>query len=170
MRNLVGEDDLRFVNAALPVGQLKDEILKEIRGWTPSNDHYRLNEYVVCQLEGDSKRFSSSVRWAVWSMDDVRSPSGRWREGGGDIFVAERSLMAGDMGLIFPCKIKDASSEQQEMIPLQVRVGQVGSPAFSDSFQEDLALALAKSMRDDLGCVNRPEIPDSLKDNGKGFP
>jgi hypothetical protein len=164
---MVGDSDLRFVNDALPVDQLENEMKKEIAGWIPSGESYRLNDYDTCRLSGDNKRFSSSVQWAAWSMGEVRSPSGRWHEGGGDVFVADENLMLSDVGLIFPCRIQGAPTEQQEMIPLQVRVGKVGSPDFSDAFQQDLAIELAKSMRERLGCVNTPEIPDSLTGDGE---
>ncbi len=162
VRQMMDEADIRYTNVARKLDQLTREMVKEVERWAPSQDRYQLAEYDVCSFRASSGSFSSSVEWSISSVKEVKSDSSRWYAGGGDVLVAERSLMGGDIGLIFPCRIQGTEAGQQERIPLQLRVGKVDSPKFSEDFHEGLAISLAKSMRDELKCVNHPKIPDGL--------
>lgn len=160
LREMVGSDGLEFTNRALPVGDLAKGLKRE--ALEPYDSARGFDEYDVCRLSSDSHRFSPHVYWSPASLKEVNEPSGRWHRSGVDVYVADRSLVGQDIALVFRCDVAGAVEGQQEQVLLEVRVGEVGTPKFTHAFHERLTVKLARSVRDAVGCVNRPDIPDSL--------
>jgi hypothetical protein len=159
LREMVGSDDLRFTNRALTVGDVSKGLKRE--ALEPYDPARGFDEYDVCGLSGDH-RFSSYVYWSAASLKEVSDPSGRWHRLGTDAYVADTSFVGRDTALVLRCDVAGAAKGQQEQVLLEVRVGRVGTPEFTHAFQGQLAVELARSVRDAVGCVNRPDIPDSL--------
>jgi hypothetical protein len=159
LRKILGPDDLAFTNRALSVRQLKESLTKEAS--QPYNEIKGFDEYNVCRISGDH-RFSSTVSWSAASLKEVQSISGRWHRASADAYVADRSLMGQDIGIVFRCEIVSSSAGQQAQVLLEARVEEVTSRAFSETFHEQLAVGLARSLRDQLKCANQPDIPDRL--------
>ncbi|MBG0852809.1 hypothetical protein I2W78_13405 [Streptomyces spinoverrucosus] len=153
LREMVGPDDLEFTNRPLSVDKVKKGLTQE--ALEPYDKIRGFEEYDVCWLSGDSQ-FHSTVTWAADSLKAVQSSAGRWHRAGSDVFVADTSYVS----VVFRCDVKGAS--QQAQVLLEARVGDVSSRKFSEAFHEELAVRLARTVRDELRCTNQPEIPDDL--------
>ncbi|MFF8970588.1 hypothetical protein [Streptomyces sp. NPDC014995] len=161
LRDALKSDDLRFTSEELSVDDLRNGLTGEVLEWYPTAKYYSLKEYIPCSLSGDTQ-FTSTVEWAKDSLEAVQSSS-RWRHSGGDVYVDNNSAaLDWDADVIFPCRITGAPNEQQDWIPLELRV-QVGALKVSSELYERLVLSLAQSLRDELNCANDPEIPADLR-------
>lgn len=80
-----------------------------------------------------------------------------WLRGEGDARCpAERAGWTGH-------RVDEASSEQQKQVLLEARVSRPGNPRFSAAFHQQLTVNLARALRDELACTNKPDIPDDLQ-------
>ncbi|MGX1132848.1 hypothetical protein RKD49_005038 [Streptomyces glaucescens] len=159
LREILGQDDLEFTNRPRTVSEIREGLIKEAQG--PYDEIKGFEEYDVCWLSGHSQ-FHSTVTWAADSLKAVQSSTGRWHQVGRDVYVAAPSSVS----VVFRCEIKGASSGQQAQVLLEARVGDISSPKFSEQFHEQLAVRLARTVRDELRCTNEPEIPADLKIRG----
>ncbi|MER7189409.1 hypothetical protein [Streptomyces flaveolus] len=159
LREMVGSDDLTFTNQALSVGDVAKGLKRE--ALEPYDSAKGFGEYDVCGLRG-SRPFSSYVSWSAVSLREVSAPAGRWRAAGPDAYVADGTYVGRNVVLVFRCDVAGAAEGQQEQVLLETRVGKVSTPKFTRAFHERLVVELARSVRDAVGCVNRPNIPDSL--------
>lgn len=78
------------------------------------------------------------------------------------MYVADGTYVGRAVELVFRCDVAGAAKGQQEQVLLEAGVGKVSTPKFTRAFHERLVVELARSVRDAVGCVNRPNIPDSL--------
>jgi hypothetical protein len=159
LRDILGGDDLDFTNRAFSVDKLREALTEE--ALEPYDEIEGFEEYDVCWLSGDSQ-FHATVAWAADSLKAVQSSTGRWHGVGRDVYVADPSYIS----VVFRCDVKGASTGQQAQALLEARVGDVGSPKFSETFHEQLAVQLSRTIRDKMGCTNEPEIPDTLANRG----
>ncbi|MEU9593434.1 hypothetical protein AB0D84_27435 [Streptomyces sp. NPDC048193] len=158
VREMVGSDDLTFTNQALSVSDVTKGLQRE--ALEPYDRARGFDEYDVCGLRG-SRPFSSYVYWSAVSLREVSVPAGRWRAAGPDAYVADGTYVGRDVVLVFRCDVAGAKGKQEQVL-LETRVGKVRAPKFTRTFHERLVVELARSVRDAVGCVNRPDIPDSL--------
>lgn len=114
-------------------------------------------EYNVCKLSGNGY-FSATVAWAADSLKAVQTNTERWHRAAEDVYVAD---MAGVVDLVFRCEIKGASGQQGQVL-LEARVSAPDPPRVSHEFHQKLTVKLARTLRDELACANKPEIPDDL--------
>ncbi|MDG9716790.1 hypothetical protein [Streptomyces sp. DH24] len=156
LRDILGPDDLEFTNRPLSVEKIRKGLTEE--ALEPYDEIEGFDEYDVCWLSGGSQ-FRSDVAWAAASLKEVQSSSGRWKRVGPDLYVANS---AGTIDLVFRCEVRGASNGQQAQVLLEARVSDVGSPEFSQTFHEELAVRLARAVRDEVACTNEPVIPDDL--------
>jgi hypothetical protein len=163
LMDILGPGDLKFVNRPIAVDKLREGLTEEAQ--EPYNEIEGFEEYDVCWLSGDSQ-FHSNVAWAADSLKFVQSPSGPWRPVAKDVYLADDSYVGGDLDIVFRCEIKGASSGQQAQVLLEARVGDISSPKFSEQFHEQLAVRLARAVRDELRCTNEPAIPADLAISG----
>ncbi|MGY1578232.1 hypothetical protein [Streptomyces sp. MN13] len=161
--DILGSDGLRFTNRPIAVDALREGLTEEAK--EPYNEIEGFEEYDVCWLSGDSQ-FHANVAWAADSLKFVQSPSGPWQPVAEDVYLADDSYVGGDLDIVFRCEIKGASRGQQAQVLLEARVGDISSPKFSEQFHEQLAVRLARTVRDELRCANEPEIPADLKIRG----
>ena len=163
LREILGQDDVRFANRPISVDKLREGLTKEAQA--SYNEIEGFEEYDVCWLSGYSQ-FHANVSWAADSLKFVQSPSGPWRSVAKDVYLADDSYVGGDLDVVFRCEIKGASNGQQAQVLLETSVGDISPPKFSDAFHEQLAVRLARTVRDELKCTNEPEIPADLKISG----
>ncbi|MFD5270068.1 hypothetical protein [Streptomyces sp. NPDC058335] len=156
LQDMLDSDDLKFSNSALSVDQLKKGLMKEAMG--PYDKFKGFDEYSVCRLSGNGL-FYASVTWAADSLKAVQTYTDRWHQASTDVYVLKRS----PIDLVFRCEIKGASSEQQKQVLLEARVSPPGNPRFSAAFHQELTVNLARALRDELACTNKPDIPDDLQ-------
>jgi hypothetical protein len=160
LRDILDSDDLKLSNPALSVDQLREGLTDEAIG--PYNKFKGFDEYDVCRLSGNSL-FYATVAWAADHIKAVQTYTERWHRAAPDVYVADSSLVGKDIDIVFRCDIGSASSEQQEQILLEARVKPPSSLKFSDTFHQQLSVNLARALRDELACTNKPDIPDDLQ-------
>jgi hypothetical protein len=161
LRDILDSGDLKFSNDALSVDQLKKGLTRE--AIDPYDKLAGFKEYEACGLSGNG-RLTGMVRWAADSLKSVQTNTERWERATADVYVADPSGVGGDVDLVFRCAIKGASRQAQVL--LEARVSAPNPPRVSESFHQQLALELARTLRGELACTNEPNIPDDLDVDG----
>jgi hypothetical protein len=155
LRAILDSDDLKFSNSPISVDQLKKGLTQE--AIDPYDKLRGFKEYETCGLSGNG-RFTATARWAADSLKSVQTNTERWQRSTADVYVADPSGVGGDVDLVFRCAIKGASG--QEQVLLEARVSAPDPPRVSEAFHQQLAVKLARTLRDELACTNEPNIPD----------
>ncbi|MFD5648479.1 hypothetical protein [Streptomyces sp. NPDC127039] len=151
-------DDPNITSAPITVEEVADGLKREA---SERYDPVRgFDDYDVCHFVGRGV-FWPSTGWANASLKEVSDPSGRWHPVGPDAFVQGGIYGHGGTTAVFPCKVAGAAKGRQVQTLLEVSLNDVGHPA-TDEFEAQLVAKLAQSVRDAVGCVNRPEIPEGL--------
>ncbi|GAP46315.1 hypothetical protein [Streptomyces azureus] len=157
LRDILDSDDLKFSSSALSVDQLKKDLTQE--AIAPYDKSRGFEEYDACGLSGNG-RLTSMAGWAADSLKAVQANTERWHRVAADVYVADTSGVGGDVDLVFRCAIKGAS--QQAQVLLEARVSAPDPPRVSEAFHQQLAVKMARTLRDELACTNEPNIPDDL--------
>ncbi|MER7478446.1 hypothetical protein ABTX60_12430 [Streptomyces sp. NPDC126510] len=157
LRDNLDSGDLKFSNRALSVAQLKKGLTQE--AIDPYDKLNGFKEYETCGLSGNG-RVTAMARWAADPLKSVQANTERWKRATADVYVADPSGVGGDVDLVFRCAIKGASGQAQVL--LETRVSAPAPPRFSEAFHQQLAVKLARTLRDELACTNDPNIPDDL--------
>ncbi|MFJ7179787.1 hypothetical protein ACIQXA_26105 [Streptomyces massasporeus] len=161
LQAVIDSGDLKFSNSALSVDQLMKGLTRE--AIDPYDEIRGFKEYETCGLSGNG-RFTAMARWAADSLKSVQTNTERWQRATADVYVADPSSVGGDVDLVFRCAIKGASGQAQVL--LEARVSAPNSPRVSEAFHKQLAVKLARTLRDELSCTNEPDIPDRLDVDG----
>ncbi|MFF9120436.1 hypothetical protein ACF09Y_33505 [Streptomyces massasporeus] len=161
LQSVLDSSDLKFSNSALSVDQLKKGLTQE--AIDPYDELRGFKEYETCGLSGNG-RFTAMARWAADSLKSVQTNTERWQRATADVYVADPSGVGGDIDLVFRCAIKGASRQAQVL--LEARVSAPDSPRVSAAFHQQLAVKLARTLRDELSCTNKPDIPHGLEVDG----
>lgn len=152
-------DDQEILNPPITVDEVADGLKHEAR---ERYDKVRgFDDYDVCHLFDGRSVFWPGVGWSARSLKQVSDPSGRWHPVGPDAFVNGGIYGGGSTVTVFRCEVAGAAKGRQVQILLEVSLNNVGHPA-TDEFEAQLVAKLAQSVRDAVGCVNRPEIPEGL--------
>lgn len=150
-------DGLRFSSPERSAESIAESLAGEAR---ESYDEIRgFHSYAVCGFSGNPG-FSSTVRWSPASSKEVRTDTAVWRRVTSDIYTSGKSGQPLDM--VLRCVVPGAEKTQEQEL-LQVGVGRAAYPKFTDAFQERLAVHLAQVLRDEIGCANQPEVPETLR-------
>jgi hypothetical protein len=157
LRAILDSGDLKFSNSALSVEQLKKGLTQE--AIDPYDKFMGFEEYDACGISGNG-RLTSTVRWASDSLKAVQTNTEHWHRAAADVYVADPSGVGGDVDLVFRCAVKGASGQAQVL--LETRVSAPDPPRVSEAFHQQLAVKLARTLRDELACTNEPNIPDDL--------
>ncbi|MFD7245619.1 hypothetical protein [Streptomyces massasporeus] len=161
LRSILDSDDLKFSNRALSVDQLKKGLTQE--AIDPYDKLRGFKEYETCGLSGNGY-FAATARWAADSLKSVQTNTERWQRANAEVYVADPSGVGGDVDLVFRCAIRGASGQAQVL--LEARVSAPDTPRVSEAFHQQLAVKLARTLRDELACTNEPNIPDNLDVHG----
>ncbi|WP_159042727.1 hypothetical protein [Streptomyces curacoi] len=161
LRGILDSGDLKFSNSALSVDHIKKELTQE--AIEPYNKSRGFEEYDACGLSGNG-RFSAMAGWAADPLQAVQTNTERWHRAATDVYVADTASVGGDVDLVFRCDIKGASGQAQVL--LEARVSAPDAPRVSEAFHQQLAVQLARTLRDELACTNEPSIPDDLGISG----
>ncbi|MEU8654573.1 hypothetical protein [Streptomyces sp. NPDC048737] len=156
LRKILDSDDLKFSNPELSIDQLKNDLTKEAIG--PYDKLKGFNEYDVCELSGNGS-FHATATWAADTLKAVQTYTAQWHQASTDVYVAKSS----PNHLVFRCDIKSATSGQQEQVLLETRSWETTSNIFTEDFHQKLSVNLARALRDELECTNKPDIPDDLQ-------
>ncbi|MFF4232014.1 hypothetical protein [Streptomyces sp. NPDC001820] len=159
------EGELRIENQLASVEQLASSMASQARSWEPGSEAHWSVSYEPCRIAIPEKgqRFSSDVRWSKYSVADLESGKapGAWSRASGDVFTSE-ALDRDTLQAAFPCKVSGTHKQQEDGLPLQVRVRGKAMSGFDEDFRGKLTSALARKMSGELGCVNEPQIPGEL--------
>jgi hypothetical protein len=157
LRGILDSGDLKFSNSAPSIEQLKEGLTQE--AIDPYDKLMGFEEYDACGISGNG-RLTSTARWAADSLKAVQTNTERWHRAAADVYAADPSGVGRDVDLVFRCAIKGASEQAQVL--LEIRVSAPGPPRVSEAFHQQLAVKLARTLRDELACTNEPNIPDDL--------
>ncbi|GAA2576104.1 MULTISPECIES: hypothetical protein [Streptomyces] len=161
VRDILG-DDLQILNPPITVDEVADGLKREAR--EPYDQVRGFDDYDVCHLS-DRGTFQPFIGWSARSLKQVSDPSGRWHPVGPDAFAKGGIYGGGSTVTVFRCKVAGAAKGRQVQTLLEVSVTDVGHPS-TEQFEAQLTAKLARSVRDAVGCVNRPEIPEGLTSGG----
>lgn len=157
LRGILDSDDLKFSNSALSVDQIRKGLTQE--AIEPYDESRGFEEYDACGLSGNG-HFSAMAGWAADSLKAVQTYTERWHRAATDVYVADISSVGGDVDLVFRCDIKGASGQVQML--LEARVSAPDPPRFPEALHRQLAVKLARTLRDELACTNEPNVPNDL--------
>ncbi|WP_328658887.1 hypothetical protein [Streptomyces sp. NBC_00334] len=158
VRDMLG-DDQEILNPPITVDEMANGLKREAR---ERYDQVRgFDGYDVCHLDGRGV-FRPFVGWSARSLKQVSDPSGRWHPVGPDAFAKGGIYGHGSTVTVFRCEVAGAAKGRQVQILLEVSVTDTSNPKSTDEFEAQLVAKLAQSVRDAVGCVNRPEIPEGL--------
>ncbi|USQ83251.1 hypothetical protein NFX46_05315 [Streptomyces phaeoluteigriseus] len=155
LRDMLDSDDLKFSNPKLSVDQVKKSLAKE--AIVPYDKRKGFDTYDVCTLSGNGT-FDATVRWSADTLKAVQTYTDRWHRASADVYVSEAS----PIHLVFRCEIKGAASGPHVQVLLEVRTWE-SSTNLSTDFHQKLSVNLARTLRDELACTNKPNIPDDLQ-------
>ncbi|MFF3498940.1 hypothetical protein [Streptomyces sp. NPDC003247] len=159
LRDALDSDDLKFSGSAFSIAQIRNNLTREAT--EPYNVNKGFEEYNACTLSG-SGHFSATTRWASDTLKAVQTYTERWHQAATDVYVAEPSSVAGDVDLLFRCEIKGTDGQQPQVL-LEARVSAPDPPRVTQDFHQKLAVELARTLRDELACINKPDIPNDLQ-------
>ncbi|MFE5599343.1 hypothetical protein ACFQ8O_09145 [Streptomyces coelicoflavus] len=158
VRDMLG-DDQEILNRPITVDEMANGLKSEARErYDPVSG---FDDYDVCHLDGQGILWTV-VGWSARSLKQVSDPSGRWHPVGPDAFAKGGIYGGGRTVTVFRCKVAGAAKGRQVQTLLEVSLSDVSNPKSTDEFEAHLSAKIAQSVRDAVGCVNRPEIPEGL--------
>lgn len=158
LRDIVDSDDLRFSRSSLSVDQIQTGLTREAK--EPYDESSGFDEYEVCGLSGNG-HFTAMTMWAADSLKAVQVDSERWHRAADDVYIADTSYVVGDVDLVFRCDIKGAGQQQVQAL-LETRITTPGNRKSLADLRRQLIVHLSRTLRDELACTNRPDIPGDL--------
>jgi hypothetical protein len=156
LREILDSDGLKFNNPTLSVDQVKKGLTKE--AIAPYDKRKGFAAYDVCTLSGNGT-FDATVGWAADTLKAVQTYTDRWHQASTDVYVSETS----PIHLVFRCEIKGAASGPHVQVLLEVRTWENTTNSFTKEFHQKLSVHLTRTLRDELACTNKPDIPDDLQ-------
>lgn len=156
LRDMLDSEALKISNPALSVSQLKKGLTKE--ALEPYDKRKGFSEYDVCRMSGNGL-FHATVAWSADTLKAVQFYTKSWNQVDKDVYVSKNS----NIYLVFRCDINGASTGQQKQVLLGARVSPSGNPRFSAAFHQQLTVNLTRTLKNELACTNKPNIPDDLQ-------
>ncbi|MFI0981506.1 hypothetical protein ACH4SP_31420 [Streptomyces sp. NPDC021093] len=155
----MGIKDVEYANTGIPLKRLLADLPTEGRAWRPGDDYYA-RESAPCVF-GPAESRNSLALEVGWFGAPLRVLQKDWHRAGGDV-LSGWWLHEDDSRYAFPCKVSGSHIDQEEQIPLSVRLNAKNLDGFTPELRSRVAAALARTMAAQLHCVNKPKIPARL--------
>ncbi|MEV5488018.1 hypothetical protein AB0L47_08415 [Streptomyces bobili] len=156
LRDMIDSDALKISTPPLSVSQLKKGLTKE--ALEPYDKRKGFSEFDVCRMSGNGT-FQATVAWSADTLKAVQFYTKSWNRVDKDVYVSRNS----NIYLVFRCDINGASTGQQKQVLLGARVSPSSNPRFSAAFHQQLTVNLTRTLKNELACTNKPNIPDDLQ-------
>ena len=152
----------RRVSATESSVHLAGLLTREAEEWSQGDLLH--NQYTVCRIDfpmGDGTAvIEATVKWSVLTLDMLREPkyAKSWKQLNDQVFIEPETGHPG-MRLLVPCGVHGAPAGQQADAPLQL---EVADPGLKAKQRQALLSTFARTLVDELACINDPAVPTQL--------
>ncbi|GAA3490297.1 hypothetical protein GCM10018987_43800 [Streptomyces cremeus] len=155
----MGQKEITYENTGVTLGRLTADLPTAARSWRPGDDYYA-RELAPCVF-GPAKSGRNLTMKVGWFGTPFQVLEKKWHRAGGNV-LSDWWIHDGDSRYAFPCKIRGSHPQQQEQIPLSVRLNAKNLDSFSPELRGRVAATVARTMASQLQCANKPHIPARL--------